>query len=348
MRHYLEQFIQASPKKIISTYELEMYVCEKMGTNSPCGEEFSEQITRLVSEGLLTPVVSRKAYESHPALYSGYRIVNVSRRNRNFLLKQVADMDERISLGYYENNLDKLKRDLKSIKTIDAFLKQADGQTAYTTVKMRSFWLFHDENFLASRKGRLLLQNLQLSYDDLRCYEPPPPFAYTAWGAPVEHNQILIIEGRDVFSQFHSLLSQRDQAGHQPMVNMLICGDGDRIEQSLAYFAELLPFQGKENHFFYFGDVSYERFHFIRQLQKKYAHLHIQPFVPLYEQLIGQCAAHAPHLKVIRRTKQKDEDVATILRSFSEQAAEAIQTLFANSRFLPHVALDPQALIEIL
>jgi len=345
MKRLLEQFINASSKKIINTYDMEMYVQSQLAAQYPGLHQFAREVEELVAEGILQPVISRKSYGTGTGLSSGYRIERRITRRRPVLLRQLQGLHPKISATYYEQNLEKLNRDWKWIKVIDAFLRQrqTEAQDAAVSVSQRSFWLFGDEHFLTRRKGQLLLQNLGLRYEDLGCLVPVEPFVH-AWGSGgiQEHIRILIVERLEWFHMLRSQMWERREQAQQDLFQLLILGDGDRIERTLEYVFHMPELADKECLFFYFGDLHYERFAFLDHLQGRYPQLMIRPFAPLYEELLRQYAADAPFSRTVNRTPATDEAVERVLAAFPAETATRIRRLFKNNRFLPQVALSAE------
>jgi hypothetical protein len=342
MKQLIEQYIMSHRKKILDTYALETYVMETLGKRYS-EQELVESIHMLVEEGMLSPVASRRGYGSHSRLYGGYRIANRTDMKQKKLLKELRSLHPSLSTAYYEKNPDALKMDLKYIQIIDSFLKQPQEQEI-VTIRQRSFWLFQDDSFLSRRKGQTLMQRLQITCEDLRCYQPQEPFAYAPFVPADPINNILILENGDTFHLFRTLFREGKNYCGEMKINMLIFGDGDKIAGRLDYFREISPFVGKQNHFFYFGDLSYDRFHFLNMLQEHYPSYRIRPFVPLYKALVTNCAAYAPYLKQLYRDRKKDHAVQHILSEFDTETARKIEELFRKGRYLPQIALRYQAI----
>lgn len=346
MRGVLEQFINDSMKKLVDTYELERYAREHMGEQFAGEEAFAHTIHSLVGEGILLPILSRKAYGSAGALSSGYRIVKASKRRRSPLLKELNNLHPRLITLSFQQNEEKCKRDLRYIKSIDAFFKQGDVHER-VTVRKRSFQLFRDEEFLLRRKGIRLLQDLGLTYEDLACYYPVEPFVYMGSLYPDHPGSVLIVDNLDIFHHLQQLYRQREEAGLPCDPTLIIYGDGERIENRLGFIEELPFFHETKRVIRYIGDLSYEQFELIARLRKQYPHLSVTPCTKLYEALFVHAHHEAVFKRRIARTQQKDEQVAEICSFFSAERIPQLHRLFRSGRYLPLIALDLQFLEQL-
>jgi|GEM_PF-2988366 len=346
MRRLLEQYINSSRKIIIDTYELENDLKKKLGEGYSGEGRLVEELRMLIEEGILLPVVSRKHYRGSADLYGGYRIIKRIQKSRSPLMKDLTALHPLISTSIYEHNPEKLQRDLKYVKIIDTFLKQKGKEQERLTVNQRSFRLFRDEHFLARRKGIRLLQDLALTFDDLDCYQPAEPFVYTYWGGKERINRLLIVENADMYHLLQKLELPKGQAD-STKIDLIVYGDGDRIERSLPYCDELPFWQMSEKQLYYFGDLSYDRFSFLGRLRRRYPYISIEPYVPCYHWLLEKHAAEAVFQRTMNRTVEKDQEVARILPFFAKDIAERIHRLFRSGRYIPQIALDKKTLQQI-
>lgn len=338
MREHLEKFLASSPRKIVNTFDLEQYVIQEL-KDGYCEEAFSEEIHRLVHEDYLLPVTSRQKYGPH-GLYNGYRKAKPVPNQNDRWGPLLNDLHPLISTAYYLENPNQMTADMKYILSIDRFLKNG-GDIEQLTIQQRSFSLFKDEGFLGRRKGQALLQRLRLSYADLHCHQPVLPFVYSVNisenESPTRH--ILIAGGQDSFHTIRKLLIEGKDHFLQKRVDLLIFGDGDKIASSLNFFEEITPLQSKQNQFYYFGDVSYETFHFIRKLQKMYPSYDILPFHPLFHEMVKLDPSTAVIDRKWVRDKEREKDVREILTTFPPAIASALERIVLTGKYIPQAAL---------
>ena len=348
MKHLVWEYVQSFTKKIANTYDIEEFVCSKLEQHFS-EQAFADSINSLVEEGILLPVVSRGSYGDYPTLYGGYRITESTPIRSRKCKKLLEQLHPHLSTIYYETNPDHFFADKRYIMSIDTFLKSEEGREQ-VTVQQRSYLLFQDEGLLIRRRGLTLLKRLGLDYTKLRCYQPAEPFVYSInYPLPQSKLHLLVVEGKDTYHIVRSFIAEGKERFLPNQINVLIYGDGDHIANRLDYFSEINPLQRAEPPVFhYFGDVSYERFHFLRKLQRTYPAFDIRPCVPLYQELVSTNWEKAAVTKSYIPTKEKEQDVQDILSYFPRELAVIIQKIFKSGKYIPQIALTRSAYEHVL
>ncbi|MEM4992185.1 hypothetical protein WKH56_06555 [Priestia sp. SB1] len=118
--------------------------------------DFAQIILSLEDENIIKKIKSSKMYSSNSSLYNKYQIVQeVEKVDEKLITLLLAKINPRINTTFYFKENEKLKTDLPYIQQISEFLS-GGSIFNYISLNERSYELFGDEKYLASKEGRSL------------------------------------------------------------------------------------------------------------------------------------------------------------------------------------------------
>lgn len=348
MQKLINQLIEEFPKKRIETKVIERFILQNIGQTQYHikGDylAFAESINQLVNEDVLRPIKARKENGMNPALYNWYQIIRPEdtlphQKQHDLLLHY----HPRMNMTYYLEHSKAYQEDKTYLIDIDRYFRQMEKSTTSISINERSFAIFRDEKFLASSKGRSLLQRLGLSLDDFNCFITYEPFFYYQANSLKDDTGILIVENKDTFFSLKILLQEGICLWDGQTINLLIYGEGRKILRSFSFLEELYP-QLPKVKCFYFGDLDPEGIQIWHELKLQES-LEIIPFVSFYNELIERYQDKAPRLRTNQRFYQRAID--EFLGYFSPLYQQKIQSILTNKNYLPQEGLSLAILREL-
>ncbi|RXT07777.1 Wadjet anti-phage system protein JetD domain-containing protein [Ammoniphilus sp. CFH 90114] len=352
MLDIVRTYLETEKRKRVQTKEIEGFLMDILGAESYWKhggyEALAKVYQELEAEGLLRPVKASGWNGKIPALFNTYQRLT-PRAELDSLLKEklLTFYHPNIRTSYYLEHPRDYEEDEPFILKMDAFLKQ-DNDVAFNsdlTINERSFQLFQNEKWLASAHGKSVLGRIGLTLENLRCYPTYEPFFYYRHGrnASLQKNA-LIVENKDTFFSFKSLFQAGVYAWEDLAFDLLIYGEGQKIEHSFAFFGELEEYRGCVTRFYYFGDLDPKGIAIWYQLKQQYQ-VEIQPARLFYEDLIQQYGHVAP-LRTKKQSCPKEGERA-FLAYFSPEVQGRIVELLQHDRYLPQEGLNGQRLRQL-
>jgi hypothetical protein len=195
-------------------------------------------------------------------------------------MMQVSDC---LDLSFYRLHPSfQTKKEWECVRAVYAFLKDSSPRKMLS-LEERSLDLFGDEKFLSS-DGRGLLFRLKLQSADLFAKRHGEPFVF--WIKPGISadaiRRVLIIEN---LSFFHTARQKLNENCLDLPYDMLIYGEGKRIENSLRFFSDFFP--NLDCTFDYVGDLDPEGYSIYARLVQKYPDFSIRAATVLYQKMIS-------------------------------------------------------------
>jgi len=296
---------------------------------------FVETVQHALNQGLLAPIKASGSNGRMPPLYNSYKILSEKVDDEESLKKEILTFPPEFDRSYYLNNLSDYRKDRNAVSTLRGFFSTAAKKRTLETpssINERSFQIFNDEKFI-SEYGRNIMTRLKLDAKALNCYGAPEPFFYYAVTAQSSNN-ILIIENKDTFFTIKRVFQESGNKIMGITFNMLIYGEGKKIESSIEFLSEIPSFKEAENHIYYFGDIDFEGIGIFQDLCLKAQHLKIEPFTYLYKKTLEACI-EPPQL----RKSQRQRDIAGFQTFFDENTAIAIEEILSKGKYIPQEAL---------
>lgn len=296
----------------------------------------------LAEQGRLEPIKSAGGNGRQPELRAMYWSIPEN-GGAGWSGMDKLKLSNRLSLAAYERQPGlQTAEELERVSRVYRFLGDRD-QRAWVTREERSLELFGNEKWLGEEQGHAFLRRLGLSLNDLRARVHGEPFVF--WPRPgirlQEAGQALVVEN---LSLFHTVLRTLELDGHvlglQP--ELLIYGEGKKIESSLAFLIDLV---GTESALaltvLYAGDVDPEGWSIYLRLKRRYANIDIRLAVPFYEAMAGLV-----HKVPIKAQLQQAEVIDSVMEELREAGASEALASIVGSCWAERLRL-PQEVLNI-
>ncbi|MCK9222167.1 MAG: DUF2220 family protein [Limnochordia bacterium] len=337
-------YLTQQTRKQIETKSIEEYVKSTLGRKDYWRKggypAFAQTMEQLVEEGVIEPVKAWKLNGLNPPLYNGYRLLQTKKRaDQDLTERLLTHFHPLMSMTAYVHNPDQYIQDKPLLHRLDAYLANQDKHPDRLTINERSFAIFGDEKFLASTAGQALLGRVGLTIGDLCCYRTYEPFFYYQRGLPQHQITVLIVENKDTFYSLKSLLQAGYFTWDGVSVDLLIYGEGKKIQRSLSFFDELDQLPQYPAEFLYFGDLDPTGIAIWDSLQPQ---RQVRPFVFFYTALLDACYDKAAQLRTQQHLPK--EALKRFLHHFAPREATLIRQLFAQDRYLPQEGLHYELL----
>ena len=350
--HIIKEILNSENSIIFHTKSIEDNIIKAKGKNFYINNgdylAFAKAIQFLLDSSFLKPVSPKLTNRLNPELPIRIRKVKKT-ENKKKLAEQLQNLMKTIhpaiSLGHYKNNLHEIDIDLPLILKICSFLNENKN---YIEISMneRSFQIFNDEKFLASYEGEALLKKINLNFSRLFCYKTYEPFFYYfsknyySYCNFKEYNAI-IIENKDTFFSLKKLMMNGKYFLNNIPYDILIYGEGKKIEKSISFIHEL----NLENiQFSYFGDLDPEGISILYRLLQNNKY-NISPNIILYKELIFRFQQKA---RIINKQQQKENiHLEFFYKYFDIEFQIKVINMFKNNLYLPQEALSKDILEEL-
>lgn len=341
MEKFIMDYLRMQKKNIVNTEDMIKGI--RRNTEGECFDLklFSIILSKLVKDGVISPVVSRKLLYYDFNVCSGYRIM----RNHQIFSKQnhmelyyyrlLEKLNPEISKDYYEDNLVDFMKDWKYIEQIHRYFEASNNldKTIEVDMKQRSYEIFKNESMLEKTRIKLILKRLKITYQDLRCFVTPDPFVYHINRVDEHHNRVLIVEDKVTFVHliFESYKNKINE------FNLIILAEERDPLISLEYLKKLVPFDQKSKEVTYFGDIEPHKIINLKKLRETNKEYNIRPYYPFYEALLDYYSTSASPLKrKFIRTNEYEEALAI----FPYPIKQKLTLLFDANRYIPQAAFN--------
>jgi hypothetical protein len=209
----------------------------------------------------------------------------------------------------------------------------------------RAFELFGQEKYFDGTEGKTILQRMQLSLDDLKAKDYGEPFVF--WPSPRSgQNKVRLILIVENLSFFHTcrraMIHGQDFCGFQP--DMLIYGEGKKIEKSLSFLREILT--DGPMHICYAGDMDPEGWGIYVRLKNRYPEYPMQLALPIYRAM----AANNQRNDMEKNQQESVENLHEVLQEIGHQDKQLhriIESLWKEKKRIPQETLTIETLSKI-
>lgn len=298
IRKYLEDLVKKNRKRFYLV-DLENYIRDSFGGSSKYLEKggyiaFSKAMNKLKDENLVKEIKASAYNGLNPPLRLRWEIVVKEKEQKwdKFKLLKFSDL---LDFTYYLNNPNfQTDKEWEYVENIYNFLKDRDKRE-WASVEERSLELFYDEKYLIARKdspkGKYgILKRLKLSYDDLKMKNYGEMFIYWNRGTR-DIRKVIILENHSTFFSYKKMAEKNKEIfGIAP--DILIYGEGNKIENSFAFIEEIGDISNME--VYYFGDIDSEGFGIYTRLKERYPNAYIKLQKQAYVHLISLCNRNYP------------------------------------------------------
>lgn len=247
---------------------------------------FFHAIETLVVEGQLIPIQNNQYNGRTPALPL-YYWVNIKVQATKWDRLEMMKLSDVFDFSYYENHPEyQTSGEWTRIQNVYHFL-QSNQEREIVSVEERSLELFGHEKFLLDGdlfpEGKGFLARMGVSEEQLKMVHYGEPFVF--WlkqGKDIKDIQrVLIVENRSFFHTAIQLL-ENNQLDYEP--ELIIYGDGTKIEQSFSFFFRIFP--PKSYLFYYVGNLDATGYGVLSRLIEKYPDCWIQPALKIYRKML--------------------------------------------------------------
>ena len=298
IRKYLEDLVKKNRKRFYLV-DLENYIRDSFGGSSKYLEKggyiaFSKAMNKLKDENLVKEIKASAYNGLNPPLRLRWEIV-VKEKKQKWDKSKLLKFSDLLDFTYYLNNPNfQTDKEWEYVENIYNFLKDRDKRE-WASVEERSLELFYDEKYLIARKdspkGKYgILKRLKLSYDDLKMKNYGEMFIYWNRGTR-DIRKVIILENHSTFFSYKKMAEKNKEIfGIAP--DILIYGEGNKIENSFAFIEEIGDISNME--VYYFGDIDSEGFGIYTRLKERYPNAYIKLQKQAYVHLISLCNRNYP------------------------------------------------------
>ncbi|WP_338472437.1 DUF2220 family protein [Niallia sp. XMNu-256] len=301
---------------------------------------FYQAIQGLEEEGRLTPIQNHQYNAKTPALPLFYW-VNIKAQEVKWDRLEMMKLSDVFDFSYYERHPEwQTKEEWERIEKVYAFLKSS-GERENVSIEERSLELFGHEKFLIDGdefpEGKGFLARIGITQDELKMMHYGEPFVF--WlkqGKEIKDVQrVLIVEN---LSFFHTSIKLLEMDGLDYEPELIIYGEGTKIEESFAFFFQMFP---QKNYLFYYaGDLDAAGYGILKRLIDKYSDCCIQPALKIYRKML-QCLEQSNEQK-LGQTQNLNEVLQSrdaFFQWFTEEEKELLQQLWQENKRIPQEVL---------
>lgn len=338
VRGFIEDIQHPKQKKKININDLELQLRRLLDDYFEMDGYalFCHAIEALEDEGQLTPIRNNQFNGKTPAL-ALYYWVNVKVQEVKWDRLEMMKLSDQFDFSYYERHPEWQTQDeWTRIHHVYTFL-QSSEERKIVSVEERSLELFGHEKFLVDSsefpEGKGFLTRIGVSEEQLKMERYGEPFVF--WlkqGKEInEIQRVLIVENLAFFHTSIQLL-EAGQLDYEP--ELIIYGEGKKIEQSFSFFFKLFP--PKSYLFYYAGDLDAEGYGILIRLMDRYPDCCIQPALKTYRKML-ECFDQRNDQKRGQTQNTKYRDL--FLQWFTDEEQELLVQLWQENKRIPQEVL---------
>lgn len=342
MKKYIIDEIKKLNKKTFGISELEEKIIKnnKRYIDQYGYTDFYEIINELVEENVLEPIKNSFSSGRTNLGYSRYKLVS-KKEDLNYLKTEILYLHPSLCNNIYIKKIDKYLVDKDKVLILDKYLKDKNNLSFRYTANERSYEIFGDEKYILSKEGTRLLNNLNITLEDLNCYKTNESFFYA-----YEEKDIinaLIIENKDTYTSLYKyFLDNEGLILFSKQINLLIYGEGKKIVSSFSYINDLVK-DNKIHEILYFGDIDAEGLRIFEKLNKKYPEFNIIPFSQMYRELLSK----ASELHTLKNKQMPYVD-GEFIKLIDYDIQDKLLDIVTNSYYIPQEALNSYELFKLI
>ncbi|MGN7940970.1 Wadjet anti-phage system protein JetD domain-containing protein [Virgibacillus sp. 6R] len=338
VRGFIEDIQHPKQKKKININDLELQLRRLLDDYFEMDGYtlFCHAIEALEAEGQLTPIQNNQFNGKTPSL-ALYYWVNVKVQEVKWDRLEMMKLGDQFDFSYYERHPEwQTKDEWTRIQNVYTFL-QSSQERDIVSVEERSLELFGHEKFLVDSsefpEGKGFLTRIGVSEEQLKMERYGEPFVF--WlkqGKEInEIQRVLIVENLAFFHTSIQLL-EAGQLDYEP--ELIIYGEGKKIEQSFSFFFKLFP--PKSYLFYYAGDLDAESYGILIRLMERYPDCCIQPALKTYRKML-ECFDQRNDQKRGQTQNTKYRDI--FIQWFTDEEQELLVQLWQENKRIPQEVL---------
>lgn len=331
MYEIIISYLKSYKNKEVSLIELESLFSGDTDYNS-----FANIVKLFEGNNILKPVKTHRTNNKPIPLYNTYRI------NKSYFKDQLLDQIQTFKLKA-NKNIDLQKyftlgekewiKDLPYIRIIDNYIKENGLPNSDASAPERSYEIVGDEKWIDEKRGKALLQRLNL-WDKLKISYNLDPLMIA-----INPNNVnrpthihMVVENKATFYDF------LDGIGDTQFTS-LVYGAGWKIVGNITMLEKQLGLTNSHHKLFYFGDLDYEGISIWNTLNEK---INITPAVDFYIALIMKNATQGKE-----NQRENREAVNTFASYFQELEGKKIKELLKDRYYYPQEGLSRSEIGEI-
>ncbi|MGO4889949.1 Wadjet anti-phage system protein JetD domain-containing protein [Anaerobacillus sp. MEB173] len=347
MKKWLSDYVRESQlpsrKKRIDAQSLEDYIIKNKFKN-PINYQvengyqiFVQVIKELNNEGVITPVKKSVLNGRRPSIHTQWWLLPAPIES-TWNDSKILAFSDLLNLNKYRLHPEwQTEAEWNRVEIIYQFLKAKD-KYQWVTREERAFQLFGEEKYF-SYEGRVLLQRLQLSLDDLKAKVYGEPFVF--WPSPnsliSEAKTVLIVENLSFYHTCRQLLNQgKSIKGLQP--ELLIYGEGKKIEKSFNFLNEIT--NKSDLTIYYVGDIDPEGWGIYVRLKESYPQENIQIALSIYDLLLENARTNKTETEQTTNTSYLKHVIEELEQHGRTDMATKVKELWEHKRRIPQEALS--------
>ncbi|WP_042347799.1 Wadjet anti-phage system protein JetD domain-containing protein [Bacillus massiliigorillae] len=337
VRGFIEDIQHPNQKKKVNINDLEYQLEQQIEAYFDMDGYtlFYYAIEKLENEGQLTPIRNMQQNGKSPSLPL-YYWVNIKKATTQWNRLDMLRLSNLFDFSYYEHNPEwQTQEEWKRIEKLYTFL-QSKEERIIVSIEERSVELFGHEKFLTDEnlfpEGKGFLNRINVPMEELKCIELAEPFVF--WLKPGKElkdiKRILIVEKLSVFHTCVDLLVS-EQLDYEP--ELIIFGDGEKIENSFSFFFRMFPEQ--EYLFYYVGDIDPEGYSILNRLIEKHSDCCIQPALKIYRKMLENVEKANKQIKQVKNIEHRnhffswftEDEQAILLQLWNEDLRIPLEVL---------------------
>lgn len=231
--------------------------------------------------------------------------------------------------------------DKDKVLILDKYLKDNNNISFRYTANERSYEIFGDEKYILSKEGTHLLNNLNITLEDLNCYKTNESFFYAYEKKDIIN--ALVIENKDTYTSLYKYFLDNEGLNlFSKQINLLIYGEGKKIVSSFSYINDVVK-NNKIHEILYFGDIDAEGLRIFEKLNKKYPEFNIIPFSQMYRELLSK----ASELHTLKN-KQMPYVSGEFIKLIDYDIQDKLLDIVTDSYYIPQEALNSYELFKLI
>lgn len=337
VRRFVEDIQHPKQKKKVNINDLEQQLHQQIESYFDMDGYtlFYHSIKQLELDEEITPILNKQLNGKEPSLPL-YYWVNSKKEKSQWDRLEMLKLGNRFDFSYYEHHPEwQTKEEWQRIEKLYDFLTTQEDR-APVSISERSLELFGHERFLTDEElfpqGKEFLQRIGVSMDDIKAMEYEEPFVF--WLKPGTERsavkRVLIVENLSFFHTCIHLL-ETNELDYEPEV--IIYGEGDKIERSFSFFFRLFPEQPYL--FYYAGDLDPIGYSTLARLMKKYDHYCIQPALKIYRRMLE----YMHQANSIKKQFKNELHRELFFHYFTEEEQELLMRLWHANQRVPQEVL---------
>jgi len=308
--------------------------------------ELYDQISKLVSEGLLIPVKrSGKSGNLAYPLFLKYRIIQED--NRSNLLDEIVVLHPLIlKSGYLQAKPEEYAKYRDALKMLNAYLFRKPSNVPVSR-KERSFEIFGEEKFLEDSSLTSFLSRLGLNSEVL-CYYDTPEYCFNDY-IPRRSRQmkLLICENKDIWFNIRRRMFEdgcREIFGVP--IDGVVYGCGNKISKSGALGAYTRFLGADAVKYLYWGDIDRAGFDIYLSVLNNNRGSSIILFTEAYCEMVR--LADGRSIPDSEDGRGRMGDYSEVLSVFPGNARESICELLEQNKRLPQEIINYEGLLTYM